>query len=672
MSITYPEFTNMKPDAEDIQLIVDSLRESDRNRITKDGIFSPGIIGQESDYLSQGTGNSIKIKPFIAYTKNGDRIESTSILDGLYPSGNVIKVTDKNLVDSDYNIPKWGDYNISTGNLTISTLSQTITLTQLGRGSILHGIKLRATQLFNFGNVSDPNDTNFNDKLEVYVCIGTQTEPEKFLPPTLISQDDESTNISVMNLMYSLDDDNTTEIQATIFSESTDLSTLTYGTLQIYLCIANLEGYDNEDLNQVSGGYKLDNSGSWLPSMTYHIVARYEEFKHNYRGLNYIDQNGKSVITDEEPTRVQESFSFYALRKSGNVFDSTTSSDVKLGEVITDEQGNIDIIKNSSNYVDYLRLPAYTIQNLQKAYLDRVTNCILSKSANILTYTLNNPDNMQITIRNVATLLIPNGLTINNTLNNIEYSIGSNLIITASGTSEGSYILLRNKSAYIIDKSSVKISNTEPNDETTLYWFNPNANKWYYRNTIESDFEEVEIGLIGEVVYNSSVGITSITEYPVMQLVTHKELENFKQEVNNAISSKADVTQLDNKLDKNLNNLDNTGGIAATYLNSKGIITVVDAWHNGTEFYRKHSDGWIEQGGQITIDQGFTTSQISFNTNALFTNTNYKILLSCSESRDTGVEMAWKTGSKTVAGLEVSIEQGKNEAHYIDWYACGY
>lgn len=659
MSITYPKFTNMIPDTEDIQLIVDSLRESDRNRITKDGIFNPGIIGEESDYLSQGTGNSIKIKPFIAYTKNGDRIESTSILDGLYPSGSVIKVTDKNLVNSDYNIPKWRDYNISIKNLTVSTLSQTISLTQLGRGSVLHGIRLRATQLFNFNS--------HNSQTEVYVCIGTQSEPEKFLPPTLISQDDESTNISVMNLMYSLDDDNTTEIQATIFSESTDLSTLQQGFLKVYLCIADLQGFDNQDSDQVSGGYKLDNSGSWLPSMTYHIVARYEEFKHDYRGLNYIDQYGQPVITDEEPTRVQESFSFYALRKSGNVFDSTTSSDVKLGEVITDEQGNIDIIKNSSNYVDYLRLPAYTIQNLQKAYLDRITNCILSKSANILTYTLNNPDNMQITIRNVATLLIPNGLTINNTLNNIEYSIGSNLIITASGTSEGSYILLRNKSAYIVDKSSVKISNTEPNDETTLYWFNPNANKWYYRNTIESDFEEVEIGLIGEVVYNSSVGITSITEYPVMQLVSKKDLQDYSEELNIQINN-----SIGNKLDKNLNNLDNTGGIAATYLNSKGIITVVDTWHDGTEFYRKHSDGWIEQGGQITIAQGSTTSQISFNTNALFTSTNYKILLSCSESQDTGVEMAWKTDSKTVAGLEVSIELAKDETHYIDWYACGY
>ena len=59
---TFPQFTNMMPSAEDIQLIVDSLRIEDRNRITKDGIFEPGIVNQKSDYLSAGTNaNSIKI-----------------------------------------------------------------------------------------------------------------------------------------------------------------------------------------------------------------------------------------------------------------------------------------------------------------------------------------------------------------------------------------------------------------------------------------------------------------------------------------------------------------------------------------------------------------------------------------------------------------------------------
>ena len=64
--ITFPQFSNMQPVAEDLQLIIDSLRTETRNRLTADGIFNPGIVGQKSDYLSKSINNTIKIKPFIA------------------------------------------------------------------------------------------------------------------------------------------------------------------------------------------------------------------------------------------------------------------------------------------------------------------------------------------------------------------------------------------------------------------------------------------------------------------------------------------------------------------------------------------------------------------------------------------------------------------------------
>ena len=103
---TFPAFTNMLPEVEDIQLIVDSLRTEDKNRITRDGIFTPGIVNEPSDYLSSGTSkNSLKIKPFIAYTLNGNRVEVESTWDNLYATGSIITVTEENALNNYKNIP---------------------------------------------------------------------------------------------------------------------------------------------------------------------------------------------------------------------------------------------------------------------------------------------------------------------------------------------------------------------------------------------------------------------------------------------------------------------------------------------------------------------------------------------------------------------------------------
>jgi hypothetical protein len=55
---------------------------------------------------------------------------------------------------------------------------------------------------------------------------------------------------------------------------------------------------------------------------------------------------------------------------------------------------------------------------------------------------------------------------------------------------------------------------------------------------------------------------------------------------------------------------------------SKPIIRLVASWKSGTSWYRKYSDGFIEQGGRFTYSQ--TNSghvKLSFHTS--FSNTNY-------------------------------------------------
>lgn len=400
----FPAFTNMIPTVEDIQLIVDSLRQEDRYRTTKDGIFTPGIVNKKDSYLSIGTkSNSLKIKPFIAYTPNGDRIEVSDTFDNLYAQGSVINVTAENLVSQYENIPVWYPFTNtfeifnSTENLTEYKLE----LTKLGRGSILHGIKLRANAPFTAD--SEPN---------VYVSIGTESEPEKFLPPTLISENNTSTDISVMNLMYSFDDSNTTGIFLTFTTDSGYLNNLSNGSLTTNVCIANLSSFDNSDLNNVPGGYPLSSSSinTWQPSTTYHIVARYTEIEDNFRELNYTTIDGTNISTNPEPTRYISSYQFFALRKTGTIIDQTTLNDVKLGEVFTDPNGDIYSIQintknsNGDDCTQYLTIPGYRfvdginadqigngdVTNEQFSYLNTLTGNVQSQLSSKASLTSDN------------------------------------------------------------------------------------------------------------------------------------------------------------------------------------------------------------------------------------------------------------------------------------------
>ena len=388
---TFPAFTDMIPTVEDIQLIVDSLRQDDRYRTTKDGIFTPGIVNQIDTYLEIGSaldGNSLKIKPFIAYTANGDRIEVSSTWDNLYAQGNVIQVTDANKVSEYINIPVWYPYSISYSNLNAEDLTQQVKLIELGKGSILHGIKARAVAPF-----TDSSESN------IFISIGTEAEPEKFLPPTLISE--QTSDINVMNLMYSLSDINSTPIIVTFTSDSGNLNLLNNGSLTINLCIANLSGFDNSDISYTEGGFALTNNmtGTWQPSTTYHIVVRYEEIASKNKQLKYTTIDGTEITTVSEPTRYTTSYGFYALRKTGSIIDYTTINDVKLGEIVTDTAGNISrvFINGKNNYGDdytqYLTIPGYrfvdginadqigegNVTNKQFSYLSNLTYDVQSQ-----------------------------------------------------------------------------------------------------------------------------------------------------------------------------------------------------------------------------------------------------------------------------------------------------
>lgn len=134
-----------------------------------------------------------------------------------------------------------------------------------------------------------------------------------------------------------------------------------------------------------------------------------------------------------------------------------------------------------------------------------------------------------------------------------------------------------------------------------------------------------------------------------------------------ATSTKTDIqvdideitTDLNGKADIDLSNVPN----------SKGILT--ESYKNGTSWYRVYSDGWCEQGGQVT-GEAFNSTTINVTFLKPFVDTTYCVLATRINGENyingawinnkASTSMTIKTGSQTTAA--------QNEP--ADWQACGY
>lgn len=98
-------------------------------------------------------------------------------------------------------------------------------------------------------------------------------------------------------------------------------------------------------------------------------------------------------------------------------------------------------------------------------------------------------------------------------------------------------------------------------------------------------------------------------------------------------------------------------------LSDKPKAYITTTWHSETSWYRKWSDGWIEQGGRITT----TTTIVSLHT--AFTDTNYTITVSQNG-----------TSSATISRIAISardisnftIQRIEKAMLPYSWFACGY
>ena len=103
--------------------------------------------------------------------------------------------------------------------------------------------------------------------------------------------------------------------------------------------------------------------------------------------------------------------------------------------------------------------------------------------------------------------------------------------------------------------------------------------------------------------------------------------------------------------------------------NLQGTAHLVETWKSsdGSSWYRKWSDGFIEQGGRLNP---LISGVITFNT--AFSNTNYTIFMSDSYSIRHFELSTYKTTSVGYTQFNVSSGTQIADSNRADWIACGY
>lgn len=101
------------------------------------------------------------------------------------------------------------------------------------------------------------------------------------------------------------------------------------------------------------------------------------------------------------------------------------------------------------------------------------------------------------------------------------------------------------------------------------------------------------------------------------------------------------------------------------FLDGKKMAYVCETWKNGSNWYRKYSDGWIEQGGEFTKVRD-TNITVTFP--VAFKDTNYTIATS-QYSNSSGDAPVCSFTSKTKTGITHNYGSWGSK---WGWFACGY
>lgn len=108
-------------------------------------------------------------------------------------------------------------------------------------------------------------------------------------------------------------------------------------------------------------------------------------------------------------------------------------------------------------------------------------------------------------------------------------------------------------------------------------------------------------------------------------------------------------------------------------LDGKQLVYVHETWNNGSNWYRKWSDGWIEQGGAIPNRSNWTWYSATLNTP--FTTTSYTLVVGVTVIDGSSASVQETDGY--FFGLKNTTSFRYRQLANIDkpsakWYACGY
>lgn len=110
--------------------------------------------------------------------------------------------------------------------------------------------------------------------------------------------------------------------------------------------------------------------------------------------------------------------------------------------------------------------------------------------------------------------------------------------------------------------------------------------------------------------------------------------------------------------------------------NSGAFVTETWRSENGTDWYRKWSDGWIEQGGFVASDEESGQTERYCNLHPAFTSTNYTVLREINNSAGlTGTIQSYYGGWGTLTKTNTNFSYGypsMQKRWSMWWYACGY
>lgn len=101
------------------------------------------------------------------------------------------------------------------------------------------------------------------------------------------------------------------------------------------------------------------------------------------------------------------------------------------------------------------------------------------------------------------------------------------------------------------------------------------------------------------------------------------------------------------------------------------VVSLVASWHSGNSWYRKYSDGFIEQGGLATTTRDRFNTDVTLHTP--FASSNYTVQVTDNGGTDTA-DGTYIGGVyvPSVSTSKFQIHTGWGGTHYWRWYACGY